>query len=541
MNLKKFRGVVIVLVLCVLSIVLLDGLTFAENIDPDNDGSQYSYGENVGWLNAEPSGDGGPGVIVSDSLQTGYIWGENIGWVSLSCLNNTGICRTLSYGVLNDGAGNLSGYAWGENVGWINFAPTGGGVTVDPATGKFSGTAWGENIGWITFSSPGPVSFGVTTAWRPPSDTTPPVLTMPAGISAEATSPAGASVNYPLPAATDNTDPAPSVSCSPVSGSIFPLGAATVTCTATDASGNSSSGSFTVTVADTTAPSITCPANIVAEATSASGAMVSYPGATASDAVTVSPVIVYSVATGSTFTLGTTTVTATATDGAGNSAVCSFTVTVQDTTPPVVTPPSNITVPATEAGGARGSAWPALAAFLAGGSAGDAVDPAPTRLIPQVAGVDADNTTLFPVGTTTVTFRFRDVSGNTGTATADVTVIIGQPRLSGKIAAKGRDNSGALYVDLNLTNSGTGNARNIMLNQVLLRTLSGTGTVTYNTTLSPLLPYPAGNLDVGATTVIRLYFNVPSTVTKFSITENGTVRNVVGTSYNYSIGQAVIP
>lgn len=463
MKLSKFKGSIILLVLCALifsSAVLLEGSASAENIDPDNDGSQYSYGENVGWLNAEPSGDGGPGVQVGDSVLSVYIWAENVGWVSLSCLN-TSICGTVNYGVVNNGSGVLSGYAWGENIGWINFAPTGGGVTIDLATGKFSGKAWGENIGWVSLASTGPVTFGVTTSWRPPSDTTPPVLNMPADITAEATSPTGAEVNYPLPTATDNTDPAPSVACSPVSGSTFPLGAATVTCTATDASGNSSSGTFKVTVVDTTAP--------------------------------------------------------------------------------VVTAPANITVPATEAGGARGNAWPALASFLAVGSAVDAVDLAPIRLAPQAAGADADNSTLFPVGTTTVTFRFRDASGNTGTAAADVTVIIGQPRLSGKIAAKGRETSGALYLDLNLTNTGTGNARNIMLNQVLLRTLSGTGTVTYNTTLSPALPYSAGNLDVGATSVIRLYFNVPSTVTKFSITENGTVRNVVGTSYNYSIGQAVIP
>ena len=34
----------------------------AENIDPDNDGSQYAYAENVGWINAEPSGNGADGV-----------------------------------------------------------------------------------------------------------------------------------------------------------------------------------------------------------------------------------------------------------------------------------------------------------------------------------------------------------------------------------------------------------------------------------------------------------------------------------------------
>ena len=117
--------------------------TFAENIDPDNDGSQYAYGENVGWFNFEPSQ--GPGVTVSDSDLTGYVWAENIGWINLS---------PASYGgVLNDGTGLLSGYAWGENVGWINFDPTYGGVTID-AEGNFDGWAWGENIGWINFSIP---------------------------------------------------------------------------------------------------------------------------------------------------------------------------------------------------------------------------------------------------------------------------------------------------------------------------------------------------------------------------------------------------
>jgi hypothetical protein len=119
---------------------------FAENIDPDNDDSQYAYGENVGWLNAEPLGNDGPGVHVSDDSLTGYIWAENIGWINLSPTNYDGVS--------NDGIGNLSGHAWGENVGWINFAPNvnGAGVTIDPATGEFGGYAWGENIGWINFA-----------------------------------------------------------------------------------------------------------------------------------------------------------------------------------------------------------------------------------------------------------------------------------------------------------------------------------------------------------------------------------------------------
>ena len=113
---------------------------FAENIDPYDDGSQHAYGENVGWLNFEPSGSGVQ--VYSDHVE-GYVWAENIGWINLYPTNYGG--------VLNDGNGNLSGCAWGENVGWINFGPTYGGVVIDNQ-GAFSGYAWGENIGWINFS-----------------------------------------------------------------------------------------------------------------------------------------------------------------------------------------------------------------------------------------------------------------------------------------------------------------------------------------------------------------------------------------------------
>jgi hypothetical protein len=156
----------------VLTLLLWPIGTFAENIDPNDDGSQYAYGENVGWFNAEPLGDGGPGVQVNDTTLTGYIWAENIGWVSLSC-ENTASCATVNYGVANDGSGNLSGYGWSENVGWISFSceNTGScgtvsyGVIIDPTTGEFSGQAWGENIGWVIFRSTIPPAYGVTTSW----------------------------------------------------------------------------------------------------------------------------------------------------------------------------------------------------------------------------------------------------------------------------------------------------------------------------------------------------------------------------------------
>lgn len=142
----------------------------AENIDPAGDGHQYAWGENVGWMNAEPSEDGGNGVEVTDFKLLGWMWGENIGWVSLSC-DNTSVCGSTQFGVANDGSGHLSGLAWSENAGWIDFAPTTClpdptcGVKIDATTGYFSGRAWGENVGWITFSSAGPETWTARSSW----------------------------------------------------------------------------------------------------------------------------------------------------------------------------------------------------------------------------------------------------------------------------------------------------------------------------------------------------------------------------------------
>jgi hypothetical protein len=113
------------------------------------------------------------------------------------------------------------------------------------------------------------------------------------------------------------------VICSPASGSLFAVGTTTVTCS--DQGG--SSCSFTVTVNDTQPPTITCPANTQAGSTDGNPVAVSYPNPSALDncpGVTS----MCAPASGSLFSVGTTTVTCTATDAAGNTASCSFTVTV---------------------------------------------------------------------------------------------------------------------------------------------------------------------------------------------------------------------
>lgn len=84
-------------------------------------------------------------------------------------------------------------------------------------------------------------------------DVTPPVLTLPASQTVEATSPAGATATFAA-TAVDNVDGPVPVTFSPASGSTFPLGPTTVTVTATDAAGNAATGTFTITVVDTTAP-----------------------------------------------------------------------------------------------------------------------------------------------------------------------------------------------------------------------------------------------------------------------------------------------
>ena len=79
------------------------------------------------------------------------------------------------------------------------------------------------------------------------TDQTAPALTLPGNLSAIATSPAGAVVSYGA-TATDLVDGSRPVVCAPASGSTFAIGTTSVECSASDTHGNTSSGSFIVTV-----------------------------------------------------------------------------------------------------------------------------------------------------------------------------------------------------------------------------------------------------------------------------------------------------
>jgi len=162
------------------------------------------------------------------------------------------------------------------------------------------------------------------------NDTQPPSISCPANITVPcALGQCSALATFSV-TATDNC-PGVTVVANPPSGSSFPKGTTTVTATATDGSGNTASCSFTVTVVDTQKPSIVCPANITAVVPGATDtcATVSYAAPVATDncpgvAVACTP------PSGTCFPLGITTVTCVATDSSGNTAACSFTVTVFD-------------------------------------------------------------------------------------------------------------------------------------------------------------------------------------------------------------------
>ena len=240
-------------------------------------------------------------------------------------------------------------------------------------------------------------------------DATPPTITVPGDIVAEATGSSGASVGFSA-TANDNVDPPKAASCSPGSGTTFGIATTTVTCNATDAAGNAADPkSFTVTVRDTTGPTINTPANINMAATGLGGATVNYGPVTATDAVDGSINASCSPPPGTTFGVGIATVSCNAQDSHGNRAsTTSFTVTISDNVRPAVSVPGNVTAEADNSGGAH--------VFYAAATASDNVDGNLTPTCIPASG------SLFDFGDTTVTCSATDSSNNTGSASFTVTV-----------------------------------------------------------------------------------------------------------------------
>jgi hypothetical protein len=239
-------------------------------------------------------------------------------------------------------------------------------------------------------------------------DTSPPVLALPSDSTLEANGPGGRIVSYSA-TAYDVVDGGRPVTCSKASGTVFPIGATTVTCTSTDTRSNTASTSFKVTIIDTTAPAIgAAPSDQTAEATSSGGAAVTFTAPTATDVVDGTVTSACAPASGSTFAVGATKVTCTATDAHGNASSTSFNVTVADTTAPTLTVPHNKTVKA------KKNAKGAKVSYTT--SASDVVDGSVATHCTPASGK------TFKVGTTTVKCTAADAAGNKASKSFKITV-----------------------------------------------------------------------------------------------------------------------
>ncbi len=245
-------------------------------------------------------------------------------------------------------------------------------------------------------------------------DNIPPSIACPPNQNV-AGSPCLAVVTYSAPNASDNCAIA-SVTSSPASGSVFALGTTTVVGVATDVNGNATSCSFTVTVRDVTPPFISCPANIVVNASpglcTGVATFAAPSGSDACSGTTVSQL--GGLGSGATYSPGITTNTFRATDAAGNSATCSFTVTVVDNQTPTINCPANINV----------NAASGLCAAAVSYASPTIADNCPGATLSLVAG--APSGASFPVGVTNNTYRVTAANGATSTCSFSVTVVDNQ-------------------------------------------------------------------------------------------------------------------
>jgi hypothetical protein len=238
---------------------------------------------------------------------------------------------------------------------------------------------------------------------HPPPGTV--VFTLPSNPIVEATGPNGAVVTYNA-SAKDATGRALPVTCSPRSGSVFAIGTHTVTCSASP-SGSAQQEKFSVSVRDTTEPTLQVPSSFSVEADSKSGAVVTY-NATGSDKVSGTVKVGCDPASGTQLAIGSHSVTCTATDAANNVARRSFGVKVFDGAP-TLTVPANITRDYTKPPGATVRYRPATAT--------DKID---GTLTPECSPPSGS---FFRVGTTTVTCDVIDSGGNHVSNTFTVTIV----------------------------------------------------------------------------------------------------------------------
>ncbi len=268
-----------------------------------------------------------------------------------------------------------------------------------------------------------------------------PTFAPPASITQEAVGADGGVVTFAA-AGNDVEDGLLTAVCSPATGATFPIGATTVSCTVTDVALATATATFTVTITDTTAPALTLPAVTPLYATGSAGRIMNYT-VTATDIVDGNRTVTCSKASGSTFPIGTTTVSCSSVDTRGNSSTGTFAVTVLNNAP-TFTPPANITVNATGSNGA-------VVTFVAVGQ--DVENGARTAVCAPASGA------TFPIATTTVNCTVTDTAG--ATATGSFTVTVKEVTTPGEMRGDGfvRDNNAKYMFEFRARESARGDER----------------------------------------------------------------------------------
>jgi len=312
----------------------------------------------------------------------------------------------------------------GDYTGWTLFSQSGGcgtfgigsglGVSAVQVAGLPSGAIFPvgttTNVFEVTdlAGNMSSCSFDVTV-----EDTENPVIACSGDIHVYATSAAGASVSYPDPSASDNCAGVQvALTAGDVSGATFPIGFTTVSYMATDAAGNSSSCSFVVEV-EGIAPVAVCPSDItVTNDLGICGASV--PFAAVDNTGIPASTMSYTHSSGDIFPVGSTMVTATATNAIGSSS-CSFQIVVIDAEAPIAMAQDvSITL-------SSGSA--SVSPQMVNNGSSDNCDIASMSVSPNTWDCD-------DIGDHTVTLTVTDIYGSVSTASAVVHVLGDVPSCS---------------------------------------------------------------------------------------------------------------
>ncbi len=176
-----------------------------------------------------------------------FSWTQQGGMVDLGTLGGS-----LSGAVAVNDSGQVVGnstttggeqhaFSWMERGGMVDLGTLGGSSSEARAL---------NDSGWVVgtaYTAGNAEHHAVLWQLSAGDDTTAPVITVPGPITVNATSPSGAVVTYSV-SATDPDDTVASLVCVPASAGTFPVATTTVSCSASDAHGNTSSASFTVHV-----------------------------------------------------------------------------------------------------------------------------------------------------------------------------------------------------------------------------------------------------------------------------------------------------